>query len=149
MRRVRDHKEETRSHTSTQPGPAAPATCASGPFSCCQAACTSWGCEIGHFRTGAVEARLGLARLLFCFITVNPELAQLESACSTLILCFQRHLQNTGPQHKVLTPLQTSQKLLFSALRLCGKSCVRSKSVRRTELFLQGPFCLLKGYTYK
>lgn len=62
---------------------------------------------------------------------------------------LSKDLENTGPQNKVLTPLQTSQKLLFSALRLCGKSYVHLKVVCRTEVFLQGPFCLLEGYTYK
>ena len=95
MRHVKDHKDETCSHTSTPLGPAAPMTCASGPFSCRGAACTSRGCEIVPFPAVAVEARLGFASLLVCFIAVNPELPPLRNTCSPLFLYLQKHLQNT------------------------------------------------------
>ena len=72
MRYVKDHKEELRSHTSTHVGPAAPVTCVSGPFSSCQAACTSQSCEISSFPAWFASLRL-------CFIAVKAELPLLNN----------------------------------------------------------------------
>lgn len=98
MRHVKDHKDELCSHTSTLLGPAAPMTCASGPFSCRGAACTSRGGGLWNrpFPAAAVGARRGFASLLVCFIAVNPELPLLRDARSPLFLHVQKHLQNTG-----------------------------------------------------
>lgn len=149
MRHIKDHKDETRSHTSALLGLAAPMTCASGPFSCRGAACTSGGCEIGPFPAVAVEARLGFASWLVCFIAVNPELPPLRNACFPLFLYLQKHLQNTRSlvEGFFSPPLQTSWALVFSALRLHGKVYLPPRGVLKTEVFLHGPFCLLSKAT--
>ena len=113
VRHAKDHRDETCSRTSTPLGPAAPMTCASGPFSCRGAACTSGGCEISPFPAVAVEARLGFASWLVCFVAVNPELPPLRNACFPSLFTFAK----APAEHQV-----TCRRFLLPPSRLCEHS---------------------------
>lgn len=148
MRHVKDHKDKMCSHGSAPLGPAAPVTWASSPFSCSGAARTNEGCEIGPFPTVAVEARLGFASLLLCFIAVNPELTPLRNTCSPLFLCLQKHLQNARSlAGGFFSSPPDFMNVHFSALSLRGKVYLPLRGALKTAAFLQGHFCLLSKVT--